>query len=271
MLETTREVFWNIPSGLRILFYLSALSSLVIFFAGVWSRISIWLKGRDNPGDYVYGMRVFGLAKESFTKFFSGDCFFAKRVFERSTLRGFVLVITIWSFLTLFIGTVIIAFDYDLSLNFLTGSVYLIYSLVLDIAGGLLGICLVYYIVRRHLIKPERIVSFMDDTIVLSLMLLVVITGFSTEGLRLAYFRPEEMDWSPVGNLFSWIFGALLNEDKSAFLAAHRIAWLSHAGSAFGFIAYIPFSKQFHMFSAQIVTSAAKTRRERLNTIVDAK
>lgn len=268
MLETSREVFWNIPSGLRILFYLSAAASSALFLGGLWSRVSIWLKGKDNPEDYVYGMGVYGLARESFTKFFSGDCFFAKRVFERSRLRGFILVITIWSFLTLFIGTVIIAFDYDLSLNFLTGSVYLIYSLTLDIAGGLLGICLAFYIVRRHLIKPERIVSFMDDTIVLSLMLLVVITGFSTEGLRLAYFRPEAMDWSPVGYLFAETLGLLLGDDKSLYLIAHRIAWLSHAGSAFAFIAYIPFSKQFHMFSAQIVTSAAKYRHEKLGTIV---
>lgn len=268
MEQITREVFWNIPAGLRVMFYISAVVASVIFAGGLWSRVSVWLRGADLNDDYVYGMGTLALARESFTKFFSADCFFAKRVFERSKSRGIILTVTIWSFLTLFIGTLIIAIDFDLGLSFLKGDIYLAYSLILDIAGGLLGLCLAFYLVRRYLIKPERIVSFMDDGIVLSLMFLIVFSGFCTEGLRLLYFRPEMMDWSPVGHLFAWFFGLLLGDDKASYLAAHRLAWLSHAGSAFTFIAYIPFSKQFHMFSAQIVTAAAKARQERLKTIL---
>lgn len=264
----TREVFWNIPWTFRVVFYAVAFFATALFFAGLWGRFSVWLKGRDNTDDIVYGKGLFNLAKMSFTKFFSAECFFAKRVFEKSTLRGFALLVTIWSFLALFIGTLLVAVDYDLGLHFLKGRIYLVYSFALDVAGAMLGICLVFYLVRRYVIKPERIVSFMDDATVLSLMLLIVVTGFSTEGFRLAYFHPEAMDWSPVGYMFSKLFESVIGGNTSSYLIAHRIAWISHAGSAFTFIAYIPFSKQFHMFSAQIVTAAAEARKERLRGIV---
>jgi len=44
-------------------------------------------------------------------------------------------------------------------------------------------------------------------------------------------------------------------------LFAHRLSWILHFIFAFSFIVYIPFSKQFHMFAAQITTKAASSRR----------
>ncbi len=268
MTHVTREVFWNIPGVFRTVFYASAVLASGLFISGIWVKFSVWLRGKDNPDDIVYGMRGIELARMSLKGLFSKECFFAKRVFEKSRVRGVVLVITIWSFLTLFMGTVILSLDYDLRLNFLNGMAYLVYSMILDIAGALLGICIIFYLGRRYVFRSENIVSSMDDAVILCLLLLIIITGFSTEGLRLAYFRPPSMDWSPVGYLFARVFEAVFGGIASSYILAHRLVWLSHAASALSFIAYIPFSKQFHMFSAQIVTSAAIKHNEKLRGIL---
>ncbi len=44
-------------------------------------------------------------------------------------------------------------------------------------------------------------------------------------------------------------------------LKAHLYAWILHFSFAFAFVSYIPYSKQFHMFAAQITTKAAEARR----------
>jgi nitrate reductase gamma subunit len=66
------------------------------------------------------------------------------------------------------------------------------------------------------------------------------------------------MDWSPIGGLFAKALAALLPGES--LFEAHRIAWLLHGIAAMVFIAYIPFSKMFHLFAAQISTSLASTR-----------
>lgn len=267
MVEASREVFWEIPSVLRVMFYIAAAVSLLSFAAGSWFKVKIWLKGKDDPMDQVSRQGALGLIWMSVRYLFSGDCLLARRVFAKNALRGVMLIFVYWGFVILFVGTLIVAVDYDLGLKILRGPFYLWYSLVLDIAGGLALLSLSFYLLRRYVFSRKAVVSSWDDAFVLVLMFLIVLSGFSIEGIRLARLAPPGMDWSPVGAAFAALF-RLLAGDGDALRPLYISIWLLHGLSVFTFIAYLPFSKQFHMFAAQITTMEATTRKSGLKEVV---
>ncbi len=266
MVEASREVFGDIPLSLRYVFYAAASMAVAIFFIGSWFKVSIWLRGRADPSDGLSGKSVSKLIMASLLYIFSADCLMARRVMQKSKLRGMMLIFIYWGFVILFIGTVLVAVDYDLGLDILKGKFYLYYSFVLDIAGGLALISLSFYILRRSVFLRHSVVSGWDDAAVLILMFIVIFSGFCIEGIRLARFNPPLMDWSPVGAVFSSIFKSLGGDIPLPLL--YMVFWIFHALSAFTFIAFIPFSKQFHMFAAQITTLEASKRRAYLEGLV---
>lgn len=267
MIEASREVFGNIPTLVRILFYSAAVVSVAFFVAGSWLKMSLWLKGSEEAIEYVPKKSVLGMIRLSVLYLFSKECLLAQRVMRRSTPRGVMLIFVYWGFVILFIGTLIVAVDYDFGLHILKGHFYLAYSFVLDIAGGLALISLSFYILRRYVFARRTVVSSWDDAVVLVLMFLIVFSGFCVEGTRLARFNPLSMDWSPVGAVFASFFKNIAPEE-AGLIIIHRVFWMFHALAAFVFIGYIPFSKQFHMIAAQIITLEAARRKSRLWEVI---
>lgn len=267
MMEQSREVFGDIPSLLKTIFYMSSAAATVIFIIGLWLKVSVWSKGRNDELDYTTIQPPLKLIKTSMLSIFSKDCLFSRKVMERSKTRALMLICVYWGFIILFMGTIIVAVDYDLGLDFLKGRVYLWYSLTLDIAGGLFTLGLLFFISRRYIFSKGKVVSGWDDAVVLVLMLLIALSGFCVEGIRLARIDPPAMDWSPVGSLFSAIFKSAIS-DGGMLLALYRFFWALHVFVALFFIAFLPFSKQFHMFAAQITTLEASMRRSKLMRLV---
>ena len=70
--------------------------------------------------------------------------------------------------------------------NFMHGSFYLGYSVVTDSFGILVIIGVILAVVRRYVQKPDRLDNKWDDLVALLLILVVVVTGFIIEGLRMA-------------------------------------------------------------------------------------
>jgi nitrate reductase gamma subunit len=242
--------FWNIPAGLVKAFYAFAGLTVIIFVLGFWDKARIWSKGMDADKE-LKGMGVVKLIWLSITKFFSSDCMFAKRVFPRSIIRGLMLMGIMWGFLILFLGTSGRSLNYYL-IPFLEGQIWLLFSLVLDIAGVILLIGIAFGLYRKYIGKPERMVKSTQDGMLLWLLFLVVLTGFLVEGIRLAALNPPAADWSPVGFVCGVIVKSLVGVD--ALKPLYVGIWTIHFIFAFSFIAYIPFSKYEHIFAAQIST-----------------
>lgn len=257
-MEAMREVYWNIPADWKLLFYTAAAAGTLIFFLGLWMKVRIWTMGReeDNP---LKGLGALGMVRLSIVNLFSRDCILARRLFARSWFRGVMLLFIVWSFLALFTGTVLVTLEHYLDLRlFLVGRVYLVFSLILDLAGGALLLGLAAALARRVFASYDRRISSYEDVAFLVLLFLVVFLGFTVEGMRLAFFDPPAMDWSPIGGIFAAGASAVLAQEDLPF--AHRAAWLLHGLAASIFVAYIPFSKMFHLFAAQITTSLSSSR-----------
>ncbi len=166
-----------------------------------------------------------------------------------------MLIFIIWGFTTLFIGTVLLTIHHY-SISFLVGNPYLVFSLALDVAGFLLLIGLLIAIARRHFVSEVRRVTSAEDLFFLYLFLIIVITGFMVEGLRLALEKPLNMDYSFGGAAFSMILEAIGLGEVLSYLSV----WSLHVASVLFLIAYLPFSKFFHLFSAQVSVAAAENR-----------
>ncbi len=132
----------------------------------------------------------------------------------------------------------------------LTGSPYLWFSLILDIGGIAVLVGTLMAIIRRYIIKPERLNTILDDSVVLSLIIVIVLTGFVIEGLRLAVTEfvehPDWAVWSPGGYVFAKAFGSL---DSDSLKIWHVSLWWLHSVLVIGAILYVSlvFSKLQHI------------------------
>ncbi len=132
----------------------------------------------------------------------------------------------------------------------LTGGIYLWFSLLFDLGGIVALIGTVMAVVRRYIIKPQRLNTILDDGVLLSIIVVILITGFVVEGVRQAATElPAHYDWaiwSPAGLVFAEAFKGL---SADSLVLLHRSLWWFHAVIAFGAIAYIGlvFSKLQHV------------------------
>lgn len=237
----TREVFWNVPA--HWLIYPLMVIALGIFGYGLYRRIRHWRIGKAdqerfaNPGQRLKDTLVYAI--------------FQWRVIKEK-YPGFIHASIFIGFGILFIGTLIVSFDYDVwglilgQSSFLIGNFYKIFSLVLDIAGLLAIIGVLVALFRRYIQRPERLNNLLDDAIILFGLLFILVVGFLVEGSRIAATNPDWEVWSVVG---SWVARLFSPDDAKTW---HRVLWWVHLVTAFAFIAYIPFSKLVHLITSGV-------------------
>jgi Fe-S oxidoreductase len=271
----TRETFWGISPVGEVVFYYLAIVTIVVFAWGVYDRFARYARGTEDwferlddlPGRVLRAAKVVGSNEKQF---------------NRDLVGGIMHSFILWGFLTLLIGTTIIAIDIDIYRNltqlltgerqsFFVGDFYLSYSLVMDFMGLLFVVGVGIAIYRRYVSKESRLhgkhTDWEDDFLVWSLFLLGV-GGYVQEGLRILgtaevtsagvqYISFEQVSF--VG----WFVADVMQfagMTPALAEAAYPVMWWSHALLAFLFIAAIPYAKPFHMISsfANVVTADEK-------------
>lgn len=158
----------------------------------------------------------------------------------------------LWGFLVLLYGTTVVALEYDFSLGIFRGPFYLFTSFVCDIFGLFFLGALLAAGWRRFLTRPARLEQGRDFLLLWSGLLLITITGFVVEGLRiLGTGLPTFEVWSPVGYGLAGLFGSM-GIGGEGLRVAHRTIWWGHALIVFSFIAYIPLSMLRHILAAPL-------------------
>lgn len=245
-MEITREIFWNVGSGVRIPVYLLGVIVVVILIYGLVKRIRLWRIGKsenrvDRPFKRIGSVLLFGFGH--------------KRILKEP-YPGIMHLFLFWGFVILFIGTVLIFLQEDLTRLFfnkifIRGNFYLTFSFLLDLFGLLAIIGVVLALFRRYVLKPKRLDNKFEDALVLILLFFILLTGFTNEGLRIASTSPEFEKWSLLGWQFSKLFLAL-DSSGTSFGSLHLVFWWIHVILAFGFIGYISYSKLLHFISSPL-------------------
>ena len=263
----TRETFWTIGPVGKAAFYFLAAAAVLVFLYGVYERFARYTKGTDDWFERLddFGSRVASAAKIVLSN---------EKQFDRDLYGGIMHSFILWGFLTLLIGTTILAIDIDgyrlltalltgEEQSFFVGDFYLSYSLVMDAMGFLFVVGVGMAIYRRYVVRNHRLwgkhTSLEDDAFIWTLFLLGV-GGYVVEALRIVgtEFPPFETV-SFVG-----YFGALVFDAAGMTPALAEMlywwGWWSHALLALGFVALVPYAKPFHMLSsfANVVTRDEK-------------
>jgi nitrate reductase gamma subunit len=228
-----RTSYWHIEP--IWVFYLLAAIAVGFFAFGLIAHISVWARGIRRQKIPLSWQGISNLLLDGLV---------GRRIFNGDVAAGTMHLLIMWGFSGLFVGTVLISIDYWVY-HFLKGSTYIAYSTCLEIAGLMLMLGLTWALIRRYIQRIPRLESRFEDLTVVALLILVAISGFIVEGLRLAAQRP---DWAGFSFAGYWV--GLLWTDPQAALSWYPYSWWVHALLSLGLIGYIPYSKLFHMLAA---------------------
>ena len=227
-----RIMFWQIDY-IWIFYTLSALA-MGIFLVGIAAHVQVWKKNGSLSGISFSG----GALKKMLL-----DVFVERRLIRGDNAAGFMHLLIFWGFLTLFIGTSVLAIHHYL-FSFLEGKLYLIFSLLMEIAGILLLAGIAWALIRRYLQRVPRLERRIEDGLVPLWLLLIVLSGFLVEAMRLAVQQPDIGSWSFVG----WSLIPLFSPESATTL--YPTFWWGHILLCLSFIAMIPYTKLFHVIGA---------------------
>jgi Fe-S oxidoreductase/nitrate reductase gamma subunit len=239
-----REVFGNIPSAWKLVFY-TVLPILIVYGAVLFSqRVKNWERGQPDDRSTTRKNLAQRLAD------------FRAGVYMQTLLRdpaaGVMHSLIYFNFLVLLAVTTVLEINHQLpeSAKFLHGDVYKGYALVGDVAGALFLVGVVWAIVRRYVQRPYRIrtKSKPEHAVILGTFLAIGVTGFGAEAFRIALDgRPDYEKWSVVGYPLSGLV------DGSSSLAGwHQAWWLAHVLTFFLFVVILPITMLRHIFTSPL-------------------
>jgi Fe-S oxidoreductase/nitrate reductase gamma subunit len=231
----TRPVFWNTLESARHLIYIPMIIMLIIFAYGVYRHVQLWKLGQpekrtENVGQGIKDMIIYGI--------------FHKRILK--TFPGLMHYFLFVGFVFLFFATAIITIKADIGPDFYVGYLYIFIKVTTNVFGLLALIGILYLAYRRYIQKPSHLDNKSEDSIALALVFFVLITGFFIQGLRIAVEPDAWANFAFVGVWTAALLNAMFTEAQM--LTLHAAFWWVHLIFAMGFMAYIPYSKFFHIF-----------------------
>jgi Fe-S oxidoreductase/nitrate reductase gamma subunit len=260
MYEPSREILWNIPLG-EIIYAVAVIVVGVMIYA-FYRRYKIWhigqvdsrLKGslanrwkvflKTTVIDGIIHRKFLGVADNLGHRHLS-----LRDLIPREFYPGLAHFLIAIGCALLLLGTamdVISHYVYD----FILGNFYFAHSLFSDIGGLMALIGVIMAFIRRYGQRPERLDNKTGDLMALLAIVLIIVTGFIVEGLRVAaneiVENPSWSPWSPGGYLLAVAFS---NFSRDSLLIAHRTMWWIHSFITFGFLLYIAlyFNRLWHI------------------------
>ncbi|MGI8796753.1 MAG: heterodisulfide reductase-related iron-sulfur binding cluster, partial [Acidimicrobiia bacterium] len=240
----SRHVFGNIPDPLYWAFYATVGVMLVVSGWLISQRVRNYERGQ--PDDRRTTRKNANRRLEDFR---SGVWM---QTLLRDPAAGLMHSAIYFGFLVLFVATVLLEIDHQLpeSAKFLHGRTYQAYAATADGFGVIFVVGILWAIARRYGMRPYRIriKTKPEDAVILATFLVIGLTGFATEALRIAEAgRPQFEEWSIVGFPLAglvdgWSAGALRD--------AHRWAWGVHFAAFVAFLVILPTTKLRHMITS---------------------
>ncbi len=263
----TRILFEAFSAAEVRLFYVVAYAAIAVFFYGVYVQIRKYRRGAALKLEGSLWRRLGDMTAKVLNH---------RTIARRDRKAGGAHRLIFYGFLLLFLGTSTITLQYDIleplfGIRFWQGEFYLIFSLVLDVAGVALIGGLAYMMYRREWLKlpkldyarPDRSPGDPDfdrpqyrreDWAFLWILLIIGVTGYLLEAARLVWLQAEAdvwdtRWWSPVGALIAEGLRALGLEAHGGGALRHGLWWF-HGLLALAFIALIPYTKVKHIFTS---------------------
>jgi Fe-S oxidoreductase len=242
----SREVFVNIPSAMRALFYTV---TPLLFVAAGWLfflRVQNWERGQpDRRATTTKNIR------KRLDDLRSG---LYMQTLLRDPAAGVMHSLIYFPFLILFAVTTVLEIDHLLpdSAKFLHGGVYQGYKFVGDTAGVLFLIGIGWAILRRYVWRPYRlrIKTRPEDGMILGTFFVIGVTGLFVQAVRIAREGRQPFEkWAYIGYPLSWLFKDVSPHDLQV---THQVLWGVHILAFLTFVVLVPTTKLRHMFTSPL-------------------
>lgn len=253
--EITRESFFNIggPHGfMRWAIYLFVVAAFSYLIFTIVKRVKIWRKGKAELRTDHLVQRVLAVIKY---------VIFQAKILKES-YAGIMHATVFFGFAALFVVTLIIMaqddfFELFFNIRFIEGNFYLFWSLAGDVFGMVVLLGMIMAVYRRYVAKPNRLDTKPIDTQAILLIILILITGYTNEALRIAIdgvtegakngvaFQPKAFEiWGFFGYWLSYAFSVF---SEGTLRVLHQISWWIHMLGAFVFIGMVGSGKLGHI------------------------
>ena len=245
-MQAFREIFWNISLGPVILYPLG-LGAVGVFIWALYNRVRLWKVGKPDKRTDDIGRRIWNYVVVGFL-----DGIFHRRFF-REAYPGIMHFLLFAGGTVLLVGTGLDVIDHynPWHYHFIVGSFYLVLNLLLDLAGAAMIVGALMAVVRRYIMKPQRLNTVLDNGVVLTFIFVVVITGFFIEAFRMLaatpeglaqpefYSHPEWSQWSFIAYPLAGLFASL---SEAVRVNTYIGLWWFHTAVALGAIYYVCFA-----------------------------
>jgi len=244
-------------------FLVTVVSCTAIFLLGTLYNILFWMRGKGlvtSPERRLLGLVWKALRlvlSRMFTKalaVFFRDALYLSKLKGRSASRWFMHLMILGGFLLMFAFDLLVTLSMDIleygpMIDEGGWAKLWVRDFGFELAGAMMLVGLTIAAVRRFILRPRIVRTELPDAASILFLLAVVLGGFILEGMGIAGGIPghtQDIEYSFLGYAISLVLPASSGDWYDA-------AWLIHGIMSALLIAYIPFSKLFHMIATPIV------------------
>ncbi|HIE36999.1 TPA: 4Fe-4S dicluster domain-containing protein [Candidatus Geothermarchaeota archaeon] len=222
---------------IEFIVYISAVISIAIFLYGVYLRMIKWFDGFPSLSSLNLDLKQF-----------IGGSLTQLKVLRKPAV-GSAHALVFYGFIILFIGTILRALEYDITMKFLgtrflVGSNYLIFKLFMNIGGLIAIIGLVALLIRRLGFKSRYLPDRPSDYILIITLLIILFTGFLLDSIATASYR---LGWIGYFDFIGVSLAYILLSLNLDLTSLYRGLWLFHMFISLASAALIPYTKLGHM------------------------
>jgi Fe-S oxidoreductase/nitrate reductase gamma subunit len=221
------KVFLPIIIGFLVLF----VGLLAIFALSFWWRhYRLWHLGKDENRSDQLAKRVKTLLAVTF-----GHMRFWKEPYP-----GTMHFLIFWGAVLVFLGKIVRLFSYPVGLTIPPQTLFKYASFVSEIGGLLVIIGGAMAVYRRYILKPTRLETTPERTLIFVWGVTLLITGYFAKGYRISIAGGAPSDWfswAPISYAVSHFFLIFPKAPLNELLVWHRV--FIHAIPAFLFFAYV--------------------------------
>jgi cytochrome b subunit of formate dehydrogenase/nitrate reductase gamma subunit len=251
--------------------------SLILFIVGIGATLTFWFQG--TVGDPTFSTHeklsyigekawqvIFSKKMLTLLKVFVVDVLLLRRILKESVSRWSIhSLIYLPFFLRFFIGLILLilskAFPMSRAVALLLDKNDPIIAFTFDFLGLCIIIGVIGATVRRFQSKPQKALAIGQDFVVLGLMGAILLTGFVVEGMRILLTDiPASI---ALSSFLGYPLSLFLGLFPIRWEVVYPYGWYTHALLTGALIAYLPFSKMFHILVNPLVFMIKALTREK--------
>ncbi len=239
-MDFEHQIFWTRQEVYITKIFLPIIIGFLVFLIGLlalfvltfWGKhYRYWRLGKGEDRFDRVATRLKTTLTVTFANFRIGEEFYP----------GTMHLLMLWGTILIILGKTVRLFSYPIGLTTPPQPVFLYASFISEIGGALILLGALMAIVRRYILRPSRLDTKPERTLIYSWGFIILLTGYFAKSYRMVApgveVPPDWFTWAPLSYLLSQFVLILPSEPLNELLVWHRV--LIHVLPTFLFLAYV--------------------------------